>query len=189
MDFRNKTPQFREKVRDIYSELNSFYNDKKTNKMKLTKRTNLKITKERMEKIKLFEKKLENPIKPIKQPPPDINLLIEDTKRNCLGYHTFLLSNSSANIIPEPISNKFKYQNKKNKNYYTTNNSLVYKRKSEGLSRNYSKVDTLRKEIMNELENNDDKKNHLISSSLNFILTNKSYKDFELTKLNNKYFN
>ena len=42
---------------------------------------------------------------------------------------------------------------------------------------------------MNELENNDDKKNHLISSSLNFILTNKSYKDFELTKLNNKYFN
>ena len=40
MDFRNKTPQFREKVRDIYSELNSFYNDKKPNKMKLTKRTN-----------------------------------------------------------------------------------------------------------------------------------------------------
>ena len=142
-----------------------------------------------MEKIKLFEKKLENPIKPIKQPPPDINLLIEDTKRNCLGYHTFLLSNSSANIIPEPFTNKFKYQTKRNKNYFTTNNSLVYKKSNEGLSRNYSKVDTLKKEIMNELGNNDDKKIHMTSSSLNFILSNKSYKDFELTKLNNKYFN
>ena len=125
MDFRNKTPQFREKVRDIYSELNSFYNDKKTNKMKLTKRTNLKITKERMEKIKLFEKKLENPIKPIKQPPPDINLLIEDTKRNYLGYHTFLLSNSSANIIPEPFTNKFKYYHYSNTLLFSSKFALI----------------------------------------------------------------
>ena len=49
MDFRNKTPQFREKVRDIYSELNSFYNNKKE-RIRLTKRMNFKITKEKMEK-------------------------------------------------------------------------------------------------------------------------------------------
>ena len=57
MDFRNKTPQFREKVRDIYSELNSFYNNKKE-RIRLTKRMNFKITKEKMEKLKFFEKKL-----------------------------------------------------------------------------------------------------------------------------------
>ncbi len=50
MDFRNKTPQFREKVRDIYGELNSFYNDKK-GKITLTKRINFKIIKEKMENL------------------------------------------------------------------------------------------------------------------------------------------
>ena len=66
MDFRNKTPQFREKVRDIYGELNSFYNDKK-GKIRLTKRINFKITKEKMEKFKFLEKKLESPVKALKQ--------------------------------------------------------------------------------------------------------------------------
>ena len=71
MDFRNKTPQFREKVRDIYSELNSFYNDKKE-RIRLTKRMNFKITKEKMEKLKFFEKKLESPIKALKQESKEI---------------------------------------------------------------------------------------------------------------------
>ncbi len=176
MDFRNKTPQFREKVRDIYGELNSFYNDKK-GKIRLTKRINFKITKEKMEKFKFLEKKLESPVKALKQQ-ANINYLIEDTKRNCLGYRTFLESNSSINLIPEPITFKYRNSNKKNKNYNSFNNIIIKKKQKENLSKNLSKVDTLKKEIMSELENENDnvgKKYYLTNSS--FFSSSKSYKN------------
>ena len=176
MDFRNKTPQFREKVRDIYGELNSFYNDKK-GKIRLTKRINFKITKEKMEKFKFLEKKLESPVKALKQQ-TNINYLIEDTKRNCLGYRTFLESNSSINLIPEPIIYKYRNSNKKNKNYNTFNNLIVNEKQKENISKNLSKVDTLKKEIMSELENENDnirKKYYLTNSS--FFSSSKSYKN------------
>ena len=176
MDFRNKTPQFRKKVRDIYGELNSFYNDKK-GKIRLTKRINFKITKEKMEKFKFLEKKLESPVKALKQQ-ANINYLIEDTKRNCLGYRTFLESNSSINLIPEPITYKYRNSNKKNKNYNTFNNLIVNEKQKENISKNLSKVDTLKKEIMSELENENDnirKKYYLTNSS--FFSSSKSYKN------------
>ena len=176
MDFRNKTPQFREKVRDIYGELNSFYNDKK-GKIRLTKRINFKITKEKMEKFKFLEKKLESPVKALKQQ-ANINYLIEDTKRNCLGYRTFLESNSSINLIPEPITYKYRNSNKKNKNYNTFNNLILNEKQKEYISKNLSKVDTLKKEIMSELENENDnirKKYYLTNSS--FFSSSKSYKN------------
>ena len=178
MEFRNKTPQFREKVRDIYSELNSFYNNKKE-RIRLTKRMNFKITKEKMEKLKFFEKKLESPIKALKQE-SNINNLIEDTKRNYLGYRTFLVNNSSINLIPEPITYKFKNSNKRNKNYYSINNLLYNKKQNEHLSRNFSKVDTLKKEIMSELENEDDniRKKYYLTNS-NFFPKSKSLKNLD----------
>ena len=134
-----------------------------------------------MEKFKFLEKKLESPVKALKQQ-ANINYLIEDTKRNCLGYRTFLENNSSINLIPEAITYKYRNSNKKNKNYNTFNNLIVNEKQKENISKNLSKVDTLKKEIMSELENENDniRKNYYLTNS-SFFSSSKSYKNLILS--------
>ena len=176
MDFKSKSA-FKEKMNDLYRQLNGVNNDSK----KITAKT---IFTKESERSKLLNNLLSAPSKTIK-PKQSILTMIEETKRNHLNYKTFLpinIENNSFNqkIIPSSylkgVNNapSFNFKSKKKNKI----NSLFSDEKS-------SKNENLKKEIMNQLENRFKKDQNNTISNLSTL--NKSYKEIESSLSSTKY--
>lgn len=172
MDFRTRNTSLKEKMKAVYGELNNF--SVKKNKIKLTKnKITPSLSKKNEDRIKLFDKIINSPMKQNKYH-KNIIYLIEETKRNNLGYKTFLDFNkdeNSDNLLP------YNYY-KPNRKYSSANSSFNLENKLDNLSRNSSKKYNLKKEIMTELES--DKKKYSTGST--YFSSNKSFKDFNMSK-------
>lgn len=181
MDFRTRNISFKEKMKAVYGELNNF--NVKKNKLKLTKNRINPISKKNEERIKLFEKVINSPMKQNNKYQKNIIYLIEETKRNNLGYKSFLDIEKDENS-EHLVLNRFYRPNKFMRSYRSANSSFNLDNKLENLSRNSSKRDTLKKEIITELELNKKK----YSTGSTYFSSNKSFQNFDNLNISSKLY-
>ena len=171
MEYRTKKNLFREKMKQCYKELNDFHN--RLNKVESSNNKITSLSKKNEKKIRLFDKVMNSPSKQNRYH-KNIIYLIEEAKRDNLGYKSFLSFNNEDTPNNNIFSTRF---NRPNKfiNFQSPNSSFTIGKSLDNISRNYKKRDNLKKEIMTQLEN-DRKKNSTLSSS--YYSFNKSFRDF-----------
>ena len=184
MDFRTRNSSFQQKFNEIYGELNNFHN-RIQNKNKSTK-SKVVLNKKNENKLKLIDKALNNPPKKNKFEEKNIIYLIEKTKRNSLGYKSFLnMSNNMNNNNSNILTNRFNRPIIKTKSFNSANSSFSFGNGFDNISRNPSKSDALKKEIMTELEKD---KRKFSDNGSKLFSSNKSYKNIDNFNINGKLF-
>ena len=174
MYFKSKNA-FKEKLNDLYRQLNNVNNDSK-------KMTAKSIFIKESERFNFLNNLLSAPSKTIK-PKKSILTVIEETKRHHLNYKTFLpisIENNSFNqkIIHSSylkgVNNtpSFSFKSKKKNNFL-----FVYEKSL--------KNENLKKQIMNQLETGFTKEQNNTISNLSTL--NKSYKEIESSLSSTKY--
>jgi len=173
MNFRTRKQTFQEKMDNIYNELNNI--NSKQNKINPEKNKIMPKSKKHEERIRLFDKTILNT--PSKHNKNEKNLfyLIEETKRNSLGCKSFLKFNNFNSINNSFYKNNFNKTNRNLKKFHSANSSFDSESKLDKLSRNNTRRDTLKKEIMDELDKNKRKSSNISPS---YFSNKKSIKGF-----------
>ena len=175
MDFKSKNA-FKEKLNDLYRQLNNVNNDSK----KITSKTN--FTKESA-RHNLINNLMSAPSKSIK-PKKSILTMIEETKRHHLSYKTFLPINIQNNSFNHKIVHSSYLQGVNNAPSF----SFKSRKKNNDFFPLYNdeknlKNENLKKEIMNQLETGFSKEQTIS----NLSTLNKSYKEIESSLSSTKY--
>ena len=166
MNFRTKKTTFKDKLNNVYKELENF--NSKKNKVSYTTNKIGPLLQNVKDKVKLFDQTINTPSKQNGYQ-RNIIRLIEETKRDKLNYKTFLnIPQYSVNNL-----NKLNKPNKYRKSFSSANSSFnYYKNKKEiDYLKTFNKRTFLKKEIMNELDNNKMRSSNI---SFNYIPTSKS---------------
>jgi broad specificity polyphosphatase/5'/3'-nucleotidase SurE len=166
MNFRTRKTTFKDKINNIYQELENL-NFKKNKELYTTNKIG-PLSQNLKDRVKLFDQTINTPSKHNGYQ-RNIIRLIEETKRNKFNYKTFL----NINIPQYNNLNKLNKSNKYRKSFISANTSFnFYKNKKKNdLLNNSNKRNSLKKEIMEEL-NNDKKRSSNIS--FNYIPISKS---------------
>ena len=141
MEYTTKKNLFKEKMKQCYKELNDFHN--KLNKGETLNNKISSLSKKNEEKIKLIDKEINTSSKQNKCH-KNIIYLIEEAKRDNLGYKTFLSYDNEV-IRPNNIfTNQF---NRPNKfiSYHSINSSFNIGKSLDNYSKNYIKRNNLKK--------------------------------------------
>ncbi len=166
MNFRTKKATFRDKMNNVYKELENF--NSKKNKVSYTTNKIGPLLQNVKDKVKLFDQTINTPSKQNGYQ-RNIIRLIEETKRDKLNYKTFLnIPQYSVNNL-----NKLNKPNKYRKSFSSANSSFnFYKNKKKiDFLNSFNKRNSLKKEIMDELNNNKRRSSNI---SFNYIPTSKS---------------
>ena len=166
MNFRTKKTTFKDKLNNVYKELNNF--NSKKNKVSYTTNKIGPLLQNVKDKVKLFDQTINTPSKQNGYQ-RNIIRLIEETKRDKLNYKTFLnIPQYSVNNL-----NKLNKPNKYRKSFSSANSSFnFYKNKKKiDFLNSFNKRNSLKKEIMDELNNNKRRSSNI---SFNYIPISKS---------------
>ena len=166
MNFRTRKTTFKDKLNNVYKELNNF--NSKKNKVSYTTNKIGPLLQNVKDKVKLFDQTINTPSKHNGYQ-RNIIRLIEETKRNKFNYKTFL----NINIPQYNNLNKLNKSNKYRKSFISANTSFnFYKNKKKiDFLNSFNKRNSLKKEIMDELNNNKRRSSNI---SFNYIPISKS---------------